>query len=341
MAMIEDAETHDTANSDTTNSLVLSRRRMMQCLAWSGAGLAWVISGGVPKALALDSATLATEIKRGSFVFAQISDTHIGFGKEANPDTAATLQLALDEIKIIRPAFMLHTGDVTHLSKPVEFDTAAQLLAGSRIETHYVPGEHDVLDENASLFFSRFTPKAKNGWYSFDYSGVHFVALVNVLNFQAGGLGRVGADQLHWLEDDLRDKSASTPIVVFTHIPLWDVYRAWGWATDDGDKVLALLRRFGSVTVLNGHIHQLMQKTEGNLVFHSARSTAYPQPEPGKAAGPGPVTVAAAQLRSVLGISSMRVDATAPLLQIADYKLNEKPKIETAAGQINSASARG
>jgi len=229
---------------------------------------------------------------------------------------------------------------VTHLSRPAEFDTAAQLLAGSHIETHYVPGEHDVLDENASLFFGRFTPTAKNGWYSFDYNGVHFVALVNVLNFKAGGLGRVGADQLHWLEDDLRDKSASTPLVVFTHIPLWDVYREWGWATDDGDQVLALLRRFGSVTVLNGHIHQLMQKTEGNLVFHSARSTAYPQPEPGKAAAPGPVTVPAAQLQSVLGISSIRVEATAPSLKIADYKLNKMPNAEAAASEINSASVR-
>jgi hypothetical protein len=331
----------DAATRDIKDPLILGRRRMMQCLAWSGAGLAWVINGGVPKAFALDSPTLATELKRGSFVFAQISDSHIGFAKEANPDTAATLQLALDEIKIIRPAFMLHTGDVTHLSKPAEFDTAAQLLTASHIETHYVPGEHDVLDETASLFFDRFTPQAKNGWYSFDYQGVHFVALVNVLNFQAGGLGRVGTDQLHWLEDDLRNRSASTPIVVFTHIPLWDVYREWGWATDDGEQVLALLRRFGSVTVLNGHIHQLMQKTEGNLVFHSARSTAYPQPEPGKAAGPGPVTVPAGQLQSVLGISSVRVEDAAPSLQIADYKLNEKPGTEAAASRVRSALVGG
>ena len=293
----------------------------MQCLAWSGAGIAWVMNAGVPRPISFGNRAFAAEIKRGDFMFAQISDSHIGFNKDANPDPGGTLQIALDQIKAIRPAFMLHTGDVTHLSKPEEFDTAAQIIGSPRIETYYVPGEHDVLDENANLFFQRFTPTAKNGWYSFDYNGVHFVALVNVMNFKAGGLGNIGAEQLRWLEDDLRDKSASTPIVVFTHIPLWSVYSAWGWATDDGDKALALLRRFGSVTVLNGHIHQLMQKVEGNITFHSAFSTAYPQPEPGKAAGPGPLKVRTDQLRSVLGISRMTIGSKEATITIADNTL--------------------
>ena len=328
-----------TTESEKVSAHQISRRRALQCMAWSGAGIAWVMNAGVPRGFSFGGEALAAEIKRGSFVFAQISDSHIGFSKEANPDTAATLQVALDQIKSIRPAFMLHTGDVTHLSKPAEFDTAAQLIGSSGIDTHYVPGEHDVLDENTTAFFDRFTPTNKNGWYSFDHNGVHFVALVNVLNFKAGGLGRIGAEQLHWLEADLKDKSASTPIVVFTHIPLWNVYSSWGWATDDGDQALALLRRFGSVTVLNGHIHQLMQKVEGNLTFHSALSTAYPQPEPGKAAGPGPLKVPAEQLRSVLGTSRIQVASMNAPLTIADYRLNETPKAEAAASFLDSIFA--
>lgn len=325
--------------AEKAGELQISRRRALQCLAWSGAGIAWVMNAGVPRGFSLGGQALAAEIKRGGFVFAQISDSHIGFSKEANPDTAATLQAALDQIKAINPAFMLHTGDVTHLSKPAEFDTAAQLFNSSKIETHYVPGEHDVLDENTSAFFDRFTPNNKNGWYSFDHNGVHFVALVNVMNFKAGGLGRIGPDQLRWLEADLKDKSASAPIVVFTHIPLWNVYSAWGWATDDGEQTLALLRRFGSVTVLNGHIHQLMQKVEGNLTFHSALSTAYPQPEPGKAAGPGPLKVPAEQLRAVLGTSSIQIATASAPQTITDYRLNETPKTAASVSFFDSIFA--
>lgn len=329
---------------EKNNTPPLSRRKALECMAWSGAGIVWALKSGVPRALVIGSTGLsgeafAKEIKRSDFVFAQISDSHIGFNKEANPDTSATLQVALDQIKTLRPAFMLHTGDVTHLSKAAEFDTAAQLIGSSHIDTHYVPGEHDVLDENASLFFERFTPANKNGWYSFDYNGVHFIALVNVMNFKAGGLGNIGAEQLHWLENDLRDKSASTPIVVFTHIPLWSVYPTWGWATDDGDRALELLRRFGSVTVLNGHIHQLMQKIEGNLTFHSARSTAYPQPEPGKAAGPGPVKVPAEQLRAVLGTSSIDIVSANTLPSIADFTLSESVRAHASASFLDSIFA--
>ena len=327
--MTDDAD-HTTSTANPR--LLVGRRRALQCLAWSGAGIAWIMNAGVPRPVSFGSQAFAAESKRGNFMFAQISDSHIGFNKEANPDPGGTLQIALDQVKTLRPAFVLHTGDVSHLSKPEEFDTAAQLISSTRIETHYVPGEHDVLNENPNLFFERFAPSAKNGWYSFDYNGAHFVALVNVMNFKAGGLGNIGAEQLQWLENDLRDKSASTPIVVFTHIPLWSVYPAWGWATDDGDKALALLRRFGSVTVLNGHIHQLMQKVEGNITFHSAFSTAYPQPEPGKATGPGPLKVPADQLRSVLGISRMTLAAKNSTLTITD---------NTLATSVSAASDNG
>jgi 3',5'-cyclic AMP phosphodiesterase CpdA len=269
-------------------------------MAWAGAGLLWTVSGGVPRSLLLSDAAAATE----GLTFVQISDTHIGFNKPANPDTKATMSAAVARIAALtpKPAFVLHTGDITHLSKPEEFDTALQIIKGANGEVHYVPGEHDWLDDGQG-FRQRFGQGTKGtGWYSFDAGGVHFIALVNVVNFKAGSLTSLGPDQIAWLKDDVSGLSASTPIVVFTHIPLWSVYPAWGWGTADSAEALGHLQRFGSVTVLNGHIHQVLQKVEGNVTFHTARSTAYPQPAPGTAAAPGPLKVPADKLRSVLGI---------------------------------------
>src|SRR5207247_6227624 len=121
------------------------------------------------------------------------------------------------------------------------------------------------------------------GWYSFDHRGVHFVGLVNVQNLKAGGLGSLGPEQLEWLEKDLKPRRAGTPIVLFAHIPLWTVYPEWGWGTQDSAQALSYVKRFGSVTVLNGHIHQILRKVEGKVSFHTAMSTAFPQPAPGKA----------------------------------------------------------
>jgi Icc protein len=280
-----------------------SRRGVLKCLAWAGTGLVWSVSGGVPRSLALGGTALAAPAD--SFTFVQISDTHIGFNKEANPDPAATLQQALDRIAAMpqRPAMLVHTGDLTHLTKPAEFDTAAQILKGAKHDIHYVPGEHDVIGDNGKEFFERFAPQAKaGGWYSFDQGGVHFVALVNVVDLKAGGLGNLGTAQLEWLAADLKDRTASTPIVVLAHMPLWAVYPQWGWGTDDSEQALGHLKRFGSVTVLNGHIHQVLQKVEGTVSLRTALSTAFPQPAPGAAPSPGPMKVAADRLRSVLGI---------------------------------------
>ncbi|TIX39528.1 MAG: metallophosphoesterase, partial [Mesorhizobium sp.] len=222
-----------------------------------------------------------------------------------------------------KPAFMIHTGDITHLSKAAQFDNAAQIIGGAGFDVHYVPGEHDLIDDgNGQAYLDRYGKGTKGaGWYSFDQNGVHFIGLVNVVNLKAGGLGNLGADQLAWLADDLKAVTASTPIVVFAHIPLWAVYPEWGWGTDDAAQALALLKRFGSVTVLNGHIHQIMQKVEGNVTFHTARSTAFPQPAPGTAASPGPMTVPAGQLRSLLGTSSVTVKQGGQDLAIIDSTL--------------------
>jgi hypothetical protein len=289
----------------------LPRRQALKCLAWAGAGIVWTLQGGVPAGLALGSAE-AANLPAGGLHFVQISDTHIGFTKEANPDVVGCAQDAIARIRAMAtpPALVLHSGDVSHLSKPEEFDRASQIFVGlSGIDMHFVPGEHDVLDaEPGRLFRERFVPGGiGDGWYSVDYQGVHFVALVNVLDLAAGGSGRLGPAQLAWLADDLKNLRDSTPIVLFAHIPLWTIYQPWGWGTSDSAEALALLKRFGSVTVLNGHIHQVMQKVEGNLSFHTAMSTAYPQPRPGEGSGPGPLKLPAEQLRTALGLRTIDI----------------------------------
>lgn len=302
----------------------LTRRHALECMVWAGTGVLWTMSGGVPVARGLlgeaKAATLA--VTDTGFGFLQMSDSHIGFNKAANPDALATLREAVAKVKAlaVKPSFVIHTGDITHLSKPAEFDNADQAFGETGLRIHYVPGEHDIIDEaRGKAYLDRYGKGAKGaGWYSFDDHGVHFVGLVNVVDLKAGGLGNLGAEQLAWLEDDLRDKSNSTPIVVFAHIPLYVLYEQWGWGTDDGARALALLKRFGSVTVLNGHIHQLAQKVEGNMTFHTALSTAFPQPAPGSAPSPGPMVVPAEKLRSMLGLSSVTMRQTGTPLAIVD-----------------------
>jgi 3',5'-cyclic AMP phosphodiesterase CpdA len=309
---------HDTIHDDEG----ASRRQVLKCMTWAGAGVLWTIGGGVPRSLGIIGEAQAASA--GGLTFLQISDSHIGFDKPANPNASGTLGEAIAKVKALptKPAFMIHTGDITHLSKPKEFDDADQIIATSGLPVHYVPGEHDIIDEEVKLYKDRYGKNAKGtGWYSFDQDGVHFVGLVNVMNLKAGGLGALGDEQLAWLADDLKGKSASTPIVVFAHIPLWVVYEQWGWGTEDGGRALELLKKFGSVTVLNGHIHQVMQKVEGNVTFHTARSTAFPQPAPGTAPSPGPLKVPDDKLRSVLGIANVTFKRGDQRLAIVDSPL--------------------
>ena len=296
-----------------------SRRGALKCLAFGGAGTLFVLSAGLltPVDVAM-AATKKGGAVTGTPLFLQISDTHIGFNKEANPDVAGTLKRTIDFVNAmpVKPALTLHTGDITHLSKPEEFDLAQQLLSGLNItELHTTPGEHDVTDGPGAEYFTRFgKASGGKGHYSFDHQGVHFIALVNVMNFKANGLGALGDDQLAWLENDLKGRSASTPIVVFAHMPMWTIYEPWGWGTGDSGQAMSSLRRFGSVTVLNGHIHQIVQQVEGNISFHTARSTAYPQPAAGVGAGPGPLTVPPEQLAKMLGVTSIRFNKHAASL---------------------------
>jgi plastocyanin len=307
----------------------VDRRGFLKCMAWAGTGMIWAVNGGILSSASLGSfGRTGPAAPKADLYFAQISDSHIGFSKEANPDVTSTLQLAVDRLNALpdRPAFVLHTGDISQLSKPTEFDTADQVIRGIRTgRVFYVPGEHDVLTDNGRGYLDRYGQAAQGGgWHSFDHSGVHFIGLVNVLDLKAGGLGSLGTEQLDWLRRDVRGLASSTPIVVFAHIPLWTVYPEWGWGTDDSEQALALLRRFGSVSVLNGHIHQTLQKVEGNIRFHTAMSTAFPQPAPGTAPSPGPLTVAADRLRNVLGITSVEFLRGRHALAVVDSPLEER-----------------
>ena len=304
----------------------IHRRDMLKCMAWCGTGVVWTMVGGIPRALALEGDGKTPVVPPGSFSFVQISDSHMGFNKDANPDTPGTLKEAINKINLygVRPSFLLHTGDIRHLSKAEQFDTADQIIRESGVVTHYVPGEHDMVDaDNGKLYLDRYGKGTKGaGWYSFDDHGVHFIGLVNVVNLKAGGLGNLGPEQLAWLKDDLSAVSSSTPVVVFAHIPLWTVYQPWGWGTDDSGEALSYLKRFGSVTVLNGHIHQIMQKVEGNMSFHTARATGFLQPAPGTAPAPGPIKVPAGRkLEEFLGISTVNVISRQGPLAITDETL--------------------
>jgi 3',5'-cyclic-AMP phosphodiesterase len=307
----------------------IDRRGFLKCMAWAGTGALCLIKGGVlqssPLSAAISGARNSLGSMPGEFAFVQISDSHMGFNKPANPDVRATLQAAIDKINALPtpPEFILHTGDISHLSKPEEFDTVEQMLKGIKAgEIFYVPGEHDVLTDDGKDYLKRFGNMTQgDGWYSFDHKRVHFIGLVNVMDLKPGGLGALGTEQLEWLKRDVKHLKSSTPIVVFAHVPLWTVYPDWGWGTEDGEQALSYLKRFGSVTVLNGHIHQTMQKVEGNVTFHTAMSTAFPQPAPGTAPSPGPMKVPAEKLRSVLGITDVDFVRSRHMLGIVDQSL--------------------
>jgi 3',5'-cyclic-AMP phosphodiesterase len=304
----------------------IDRRGFLKCMAWAGTGAFCIMQGGVLKSYSLSQMSqMGGKAPAGELSFAQISDSHLGFNKAANPDVVGTLKAAIDKINGLstKPEFLLHTGDISHLSKPEEFDTVDQMLKSAVAkDVFFVPGEHDMLNDDGKQYLERYGKGSKGaGWYSFDKKGVHFIGLVNVLNLKAGGLGTLGPEQLEWMENDVKHLKSSTPVVVFAHIPLWTVYPDWGWGTEDSAQALAYLKKFGSVTVLNGHIHQTMQKVEGNVTFHTAASTAFPQPQPGKADSPGPMKVPAEQLKSVLGITDVNYVRGQHALAVVDSTL--------------------
>ena len=281
----------------------MKRSAFLEHVGWTGAGIAYTLTASgafVGRGLA--------ETEKGALHFVQISDSHIGFHQAANPDVGATLKTAVAAINALpeQPAFVVHTGDVTHLSKPEQFTVAKDILSTLRAPLIVLPGEHDFIGSDHQRFFEVFPAQDKRStWRSWDHNGVHYVVLINVFNFEKMGL--IGNDQLTWLEQDLRGQKNGTPLVVFTHVPLYALYPQWGWTTEDGAKALAMMRRFDHVTVLNGHIHQVVRYQEGTISFASANATAYPQPAPGKAPKPGPLTLPHDQLLHAIGYRSVEL----------------------------------
>jgi Icc protein len=303
-----------TTRNDSNSPRSPARRQALSCLAgWTGTAVVWTVAGGVPRALGATGSGMSAAPSKDALTFVQISDTHVGFKKDANPDVVGSLRRAIAEVNGMArpPAFVVHTGDVSHLSKPEEFGMAREVLQEFRgLRVHTVPGEHDTIDDGATGYLKFFDHDGRGkSWYSFDQGGVHFVGLNNVLNFKLGTMASLGDDQLAWLKTDLAGVGHSTPIVVLAHIPLWTIWEPWGWGTADSAEALALLRPYGSVTVLNGHIHQVLQKVEGNVELRTAMSLAYPLPTPGQAGigEPGPVTVPAGELGKLLGTREVSV----------------------------------
>jgi Icc protein len=287
----------------------MRRKDFIEHVSWTGAGIAWTLS-----ASGLMTAGAEARAATG-LTFVQISDSHIGFTRPENPDVTGTLQKTIDDINAmpVQPAFVVHTGDLTHLSKPAQFDTVKTMLGTLKAPVVVMPGEHDVIGSPDAYNAAFGTKEAPDGWHSFDRNGVHFVVLVNVFNFEIDG--KLGADQLDWVKKDLAAQKTSTPIVVFGHVPLYALFPQWGWTTEDGAAVLAQLQRFDAVTVLNGHIHQIIQHTEGNIRFATAASTAYPQPAPGTADKPGPLLVPAPALLGVIGYRSIELASGPAIVQ--------------------------
>lgn len=307
----------------------MPRRQALRCMGWAGTGALFTLGGGIAHARMLENGA-AAPLAAGAFSFVQISDTHIGFAKPANPDPIASLRQTIAHIHALaqKPDFVVHTGDVTHLATAAQFDMAQQLLSEIGVPVFAVPGEHDMVDGNDPREFNARFAKSRpekapqgDGWFSFNARGVHFVGLVNSATLGASGQGTLGRAQLDWLRADLAGLGSSTPVVLLSHFPLWPLYPDWGWGTADAAEAFGLLRRFGSVTALNGHVHQIQRKVEGNLLFHAARSTAYPQPAPGQGPGPGPLVVPAADLPAHIGLTSLTVTTTPTPIAVTDLAL--------------------
>ncbi|HWG27549.1 metallophosphoesterase family protein [Actinospica sp.] len=304
----------------------MTRRQLARHAGWFGAAVVLSVTGGEVVSHVADTRDTASAAGTGdpnTLRFVQISDSHIGFTGPANTDVTGSFARAVDQVNTLgfRPDFVMHTGDLTHLSTPAQFDQVKQMMSGLDTDRVFtVPGEHDSVEDHGRAYRQTFARGAEgDGWYSFDTHGVHFIALVNTLSLEK--LGHLGTDQIDFVRRDVAGLPSDTPIVVFSHIPLFAMYPQWGWATDDALQVLNLLKRFASVTALNGHVHQLFTRVEGNVTFHSATTTAYPLPKPGQAPAPTPQVLPARQLRTALGIRTVEYRQATTPLAITDKEL--------------------
>jgi 3',5'-cyclic AMP phosphodiesterase CpdA len=301
----------------------MTRRQLIRHSAWFGSAVVLTVAGGEVISHIAGSTPTTSQATRPTLRFAQISDSHIGFSGGANPNVAGTFNEAINQVNSLgyTPDFVIHTGDLTHLATPAQFDQVKQMLTGLNTPHIFtVPGEHDTGDDGGQKYRQAFGAGSRgDGWYSFDIAGVHVIALVNTVHLPK--LGQLGTDQLEWIEKDVAGLSSDTPIIVFSHIPLFAMYPDWGWGTEDAAQALSYLKRFSSVTCLNGHVHQLFSKTEGNVTFYSGTTTAYPLPHPGDGPAPKPVTLPAGQLHDALGIREVTYTKGHQALALKEQKL--------------------
>jgi len=311
----------------------LERRNFLKCRAWGGTGIVWAVSAGGLLSACGDLTDTPTPKTEG-FTFVQLSDSHIGFNTEGvNTDVVGTLKQSVDRINALpqRPALVLHTGDISHNSKPEEFDQASQIMNTIKTEkVFYVPGEHDLVNDKGAGYRQRFlAANSTKSWYSMDYKGVHFIALSN--SGELDQFGSLGATQIDWLTKDLQAVKKDTPIVVFAHVPLYSVYPAWGWETKDASPVLTLLMSYSAVTILNGHIHQVLSKVEGNIHFYTANATAFPQHRPG-IEKPNAYKLPASELLQSIGYRTVTIVPTKAAADIADTTLSGAPASVVTVG---------
>ena len=309
----------------------VDRKGFLRCMAWAGTGVLFGVIGDRVVTTSLSDIVQGNAAPPAAdFSFVQISDSHIGFHQNANKNVLGTFETAVARINALpqRPAFVMHTGDHVHLSTIEEFDTVKQIMGTIKTDrTFNVPGEHDVFVDQGKRYLQIFGQGARGtGYFSFDYKGVHFLALANVEQAEAesatglSGLGLLGPNQLAFIQKDLAGLSSDTPLVIFSHVPLLAVYPQWGWATQDSTQVLQMVKRFSAVTALNGHIHQIISKREGNVIMHTAASTAYPLHPPGDVA-PSPLTLPAGALPSVIGIRTVAFMRGTSSLALVDSAL--------------------
>ena len=248
----------------------------------------------------------------GSFSFVQLSDTHVGFAGPPNPTGTLAFERAVEMINALpeKPELILFTGDLTHESEgPGEHERRMrrfkEIAARIRVPlVHAVPGEHDAGLDGGALFRANFGETS----YAFDHRGVHFVAIDNVSRAKP----EVGRERIAWLRADLARFTPTTPIVVFTHRPLFDLRPDWEWFTRDGDEVMAVLDPFENVTVLYGHIHREDVRDTPHASHRAARSLIFAFPDPATSPEKKPVPFDREHPFRGLGMRVVRAEDAAP-----------------------------
>ena len=258
----------------------------------------------------------------GGFSFVQISDTHVGFEGPPNPLGTKAFERAVEVVNALphEPDLVLFTGDLTHDSEapgvPAQrmkrFKEIAGRLKAKNVK--YVPGEHDSGLDGGVLYKNVFG----DSHYSFDHKGIHFVALDNV----SQGKPVVGPEQIAWLKKDVSRFSKTTPIVVFTHRPLFDLAPEWEWFTGDGDDVMGVLEPFDEVTVLYGHIHRKHDQVIGRARHHAARSLIFAFPDPSLGVDRKPVAFDKEKPFANLGVREVRTGSKSAPLDVNDIELS-------------------